>query len=334
VNILVTGGTGFAGRPLVAELLARGCHVRVAGRGQDRGLVPGAQWHEVGDLSGDVDWDGALEGMEAVLHAAGLAHVFTTDAAYDPVLYDKVNHRATRHLVQAMLRRPSIKRFLFVSSLGVHGGAPPQPITPGTPYAPVTPYDWSKVAAENAIRELLPPEAMRWAILRPALIYGPGHRGKMAKLEKMIKTGIPVPLGKPNRRSFLFVLNLADAMAKYLCASEPPSGRVWPLADEPPVATETLVRCLACAMGVRPRLLHLPAPVLDALTALGDGLDRLGLPSPWTSEVRMKLLGDFHVDLAAIREELGWRPPFTLEEGLALTYRTEMERRRRRVPGR
>ena len=330
MKVLVTGGTGFIGRALVGALLAGGFQVRVAGRGQ--ASLTGVDWHPLGDLSGTVDWARALEGMEAVVHLAGLAHRFPKDPDYDAALYDRINHRATRDLVQAVARQPSITRFLFASSLGVHGGSPPLPMTSLTPFSPATPYDHSKVEAERAIREVLAAGKVHWAILRPALVYGPGHPGNMAKLEGLILKGRPIPLGGPNLRSFIFVDNLADVFVTYLAAPFPPSGRAWPVADGYPISTEALVAGMAAGMGRKARLVRLPSPVLGALTALGDGLGRLGLPSPWNSEVRNKLLGDFHVDLTDLRRELGWTPPFTPEEGLRLTYAGQTPRPRRMQP--
>lgn len=212
-------------------------------------------------------------------------------------------------------------RFLFMSTSRVHGDTLEFPLRADSPLAPVTPYDRSKADAEAAVASILGRTAIRWAILRPVVVYGPGNRGNMARLEGLLRRGLPVPVGRsPNRRSFLFLDNLVSAIQAYLMHPDPPTGRAWLVADEEVVSTETLVRAMAAAMGVSARVVHLPEWVLDSTAKMGDVCKRLGLPAPWTSEVRGKLLGDFWVDTEPMKNELGWRAPHRMEEGIEKTF--------------
>jgi nucleoside-diphosphate-sugar epimerase len=196
------------------------------------------------------------------------------------------------------------------------------PVRADSPYAPATPYDQSKIDAEQAIRDLLPvPGPLVWAVLRPVLVYGPGHRGNMARLEGLVRKGMPIPVAsRPNQRSFLYLGNLVACLGAFLAAPDPPSGRAWIVADQETVSMEWMVRAMAQAMGVRPRLLHLPASLLSAAAMAGDLAARAGLRLPWNREVRRKLLGDFYVDIAPVKAELHWMPPFSTEQGIALTF--------------
>jgi len=321
-SVLVTGANGFVGTALTQVLLERGLRVRMTGQVRSEALEGmGAEWFPMPDLTGEVDWTDALAGMDAVVHLAAIAHRTGAVVPEDWVRYDQVNHLATRSLAEAIRQTPILDRFLFVSTVRVHGDPVAFPVREDSPFAPSTPYDQSKMDAERAIRETLPLDAARWAIIRPVLVYGPGNRGNMAKLEGLIRTGIPVPLGKrPNRRSFLFLGNLLGAILAFLVHPMPPSGRTWIVADEEPASTERLLRAMAGAMGRKARVLHLPSIVLDPLTALGDLCRKIKVPVPWNSETRQKLLGDFYVDISAIKAELGWTPPFSLEEGIRRTY--------------
>ena len=74
------------------------------------------------------------------------------------------------------------------------------------------------------------------------------------------------------------------------------------------------------AMNVPVRFIYLPNWILTWSAHIGDAFKRLGLPVPWNSEVKEKLLGDLYVDIETTMEELDWQPPFTLKEGISRTY--------------
>lgn len=322
-NVLITGANGFIGSALTRALVGQGFHVRMTGTERPEPLIAlGAEWLPMVDLSHRVDWAPALAGMDAVVHLAGIAHRPDTLRGSDAILYEQVNHQATRSMAKALLTSATIKKFLFFSTVRVHGDPLSFPVVADTPLAPVTPYDESKVAAELAIRECLPPERVCWAILRPAVVYGPGNRGNMAKLEALLRMGLPVPVGlKANRRSFLYLGNVLSAVEAFLNHPEPPAGQTWPLADDEPSSTEALLRAMAEAMNLKTRLLHLPEGVLSSTARIGDLLRTLGVPAPWHSAVREKLHADFWVDSSAIKKDLNWHHPYRLEEGIRETYR-------------
>ena len=81
-------------------------------------------------------------------------------------------------------------------------------------------------------------------------------------------------------------LNLVSAIQAYLATSNPPTGHAWLVADDDVVSTETPVRAMAAAMNVPARVVRLPDWLLAATARMGDGCKRIGLPAPWTSEVR------------------------------------------------
>lgn len=322
-RILVTGANGFIGSALTKALLKQGFQVRMTGQVRPRDLEAlGGEWYPFPDLTGAVDWGPALDGVHGVAHLAGLAHRISVDLQKEREQYNQINHLATQSLATSLLRHSSVERFLFISSVAVYGEPSCFPITVQTDPCPVNPYGQSKLEAELDIQRILAEGHPAWAILRPVLVYGPGNPGNMARLAKLLQRGIPVPVSAlPNRRSFLFLGNLVDAISAYFKTQDPPTMKTWIVADEELVSTEALVRAMAEAMNISARILHVPDWLLRSTTFFGDVCCRIGVPAPWNSEVRGKLLGDFYVGIEPIKQELGWKPPFTMKEGFRLTFK-------------
>jgi nucleoside-diphosphate-sugar epimerase len=158
-------------------------------------------------------------------------------------------------------------------------------------------YGRAKSIAEQALLQL---EGLDAVILRPPLVYGPRVKANFLSLLRAVDRGWPLPLASiRNRRSLIYVGNLVDAILR--CLTGTASGKIYAVSDGAPVSTPELCRALGRALGRPARLWPFP----PALLALAPGLARLA--------------ESLEADDRAIREELGWRPPLTLEEGLCLT---------------
>jgi len=326
MKILVTGATGFIGQYVSYFLQQHGNTILATGKESEAALAPhGTQWRTMADLShGAVDWTHALDGVDAVIHLAGMAHRQDKGAAEDWDGYDRVNHLATRSLAEAIARSTTVTRFIFISSVAVHGTPGSFPLTEKHPLLPDTPYGKSKLDAERAIAETLDPARCKWAIFRPVLVYGPGNPGNMAKLLGFIKRGLPIPIATvPNRRSFLFVGNLADAMLTYMQSPVPPSGRAWIIADSEYPSTAMMAAALAMALGRKPRLWKFPPCFLKGMAHIGDLFLSCGIPSPWNSAIYYKFMGYFFVETNAIKTELNWAPPHSFQEGIQLLFKID-----------
>ena len=307
MRVLVTGATGFVGRALVPLLLARGHHVRAAVRRPDA-QVPGAELVAVGDIGPDTDWSAALDGVDAVAHLAARVHVMR-DTAADPLAeFRRTNTEGTRRLAEAAAER-GVRRFVYLSSIkAVVDESRPEPVTDATPAAPHSPYGVSKREAEQALENLSARGVLDPVILRPPLVYGPGVAGNLRALLTICQKRIPLPLAwVDNRRSLIFVGNLADAVAT--CLTHPnAAGETFLVSDGTPLSTSDLVRHLSAGLGVRPRLL--PAP--PALLALAASL--VGKRDAWD-----RVGGSLVVEDASIRAVLGWSPPVAAASGLHAT---------------
>jgi nucleoside-diphosphate-sugar epimerase len=201
-----------------------------------------------------------------------------------------------------------VRRFVFVSSVKVNGEERAAAYTEADTPMPEDAYALSKWEAEQGLRQIAAATGLEVVILRPPLVYGPGVGANFLALMHAVARGIPLPLGAiNNRRSLIFVGNLADAI---LCCLEHPvaAGKTFLVSDGEDVSTPALVRRMAAALGGPARLVALPMPVLRAAAALAG-----------KSALATRLLDSLTVDGTAIRHTLGWSPPFTLDEGLRET---------------
>lgn len=307
---LVTGATGFVGRFLCEQLLAEGHTVRgtLLPPEKPSALVAGVEATLVQPLGPDTDWSAALEGVDTIIHLAARVHIMR-ETASDPLSeFRKVNLQGTEQLAR-QAAQANVKRFVFMSTIGVNGvNSGEKPYTEGDVPHPHNPYSASKHEAELALRQISIETGMEVVIIRAPLVYGPGSPGNFLSLLRIVSKSIPLPLASiTNQRSLLYVGNLVDALAA--CATHPvAAGKTYLVSDGTDVSTPELIRQTAAALAVPARLLPFPVSLMrlaGKLTGKNGAVNRL--------------TGSLTVDSSKIRRELGWVPPFTMEEGLKET---------------
>ncbi len=305
---LVTGATGFVGRALIDRMLADGRAVRATARTSSGELPAQVERIAVGDIGPDTDWARAVDGVDAVVHLAARVHMTGEAEPTALPLFRAVNTAASAALARAA-RAAGARRFVLLSTTTVYGDrSRGRPFDESSPLAPASPYAQSKLEAEQLVAEALAGSSTALVALRPPLVYGPNAKGNFARLVRLVQRGVPLPLASVrNRRSLVFVDNLVDAIVRAL-DHPAAAGRTYIVSDGEDLSTPDLFARTAAALGRPPRLFAFPPALLRlAGTLLGRG-----------DEVS-RLLDDMAVDSSRIRAELGWRPPFSLDQGLAQT---------------
>ena len=301
-KVLVTGASGFVGSALVPALAAAGHRVvRVVRRGGAPGDLV------VSDMIGWNPSPGELAGLDCIVHLAARAHVMG-DTADSLALYRSVNVETTRKLARAAADC-GVRRFIYMSSVKVNGERTfERPFTEVEAPRPEDAYGISKWEAEQALRKATAGSRMECVVLRPPLIYGAGVKGNFLRLLQAVARGVPLPLASVrNRRSLLYLGNLADAIAS--CIDYPAAaGRTYLVADGEDVSTPGLIRAIAAALGRPARLIPFPPVLLQAAAAM------LG-----KADAAARLLGSLQIDAGSIQRELGWRPRCSLAQGLGTT---------------
>ncbi len=305
-SVLVTGAAGFVGQALVAALQAQHRDLRRALRHPAPGT--GSKDVFVGDIGPDTEWRQALQGIDCVVHLAARTHVLD-EHDIDPLpVYRHINVDATRRLAQ-QAAAAGVRRFVFLSSIKVNGeSTDTRPFTRDDTPQPLDAYGISKHEAEAALRQIGAETSMEIVILRPPLVYGPGVKGNFLRLLQAVARGTPLPLASiNNQRSLVYIGNLVDAIIA--CIDAPAAaGKTFLVSDGEDISTPTLIRKLAAALGKAPRLLPCPPALLHCGAAL------LGKRA-----AAMRLTGSLAVDSSALRQELGWQPRYSLDQGLNAT---------------
>lgn len=309
-TVLVTGATGFVGRTLCSRLIADRWYVRgtLLESKSFSSLVEGVEPALIEPIGIDTPWNLALKGVDIIIHLAARVHVMH-EIATDPLLqFRKVNLHGTERLAR-QAAQAGVKRFVFMSTIGVNGdNSGDRSYTEGDVPHPHNPYSVSKYEAELALRQISIETGMEVVIIRAPLVYGAGNPGNFLSLLRIVSKSIPLPLASiKNRRSLIYVGNLVDALA--VCATHPAAaGKTYLVSDGEDVSTPELIRRTARALGVPARIF--PVPVfLMKLTGMLTG----------KSGAVNRLTGSLTVDSEKIRQELGWKLPFTMEEGLRET---------------
>jgi len=301
-RVLVTGASGFVGAALVPALLRRGHVVRAAAR--QPSLIAPREGLEVAahpDLENDIDWAPHLEGVDLVVHLAGIAH----SIGVSDERFERVNRVATRRLAEAA-RTQGVGRFVYVSSIKAQTGSASEAVlTERDEPRPEDGYGRSKLAAERDVASA----GIPFTVLRPVLVYGPGVKGNLKSLRRLADSPWPLPLGGlRNRRSLLAVENLVAAI-ELSFGADATLDQTFVVADPSPVTVGDIVSALRDGFGRPRRLVDLPQSFIE-----------MPLRAAGRAAIWQRIGGSLVVDPAKLLAA-GWVPQVETRAGLAALSR-------------
>ncbi|MDZ4099880.1 MAG: SDR family oxidoreductase [Methylophilaceae bacterium] len=304
-KILITGANGFVGSVLNKVLAQRQFYVVPTQRSAVVvGLLESSAM-AVGDINETTDWANVLKGVDVVIHLAARVHVMHEKAANPLTAFQEVNLHGTINLAR-QAATSGVKRFVYVSSIKVNGEyTDAKPFTELDDPSPQDPYGISKWQAEQGLHAIGRETGMEIVIIRPPLVYGPGVKANFYNLLNIVSKALPLPLGSiKNSRSMIYVENLVDALI--LASTHPKAaGQTYLVSDGVDVSTPKLISMIAAAMKKPNRVFAFPVSLM-----------RLAAKCIGKSLVIDRLSQSLVVDSSKIRNELGWRPPYTMEHGI------------------
>lgn len=289
MKVAVTGGTGFVARGVIEACVAAGMGCRAISR-SDRPdwSAQAVEWVTVPSYDDEEALTGALSDIDCVVHlAANPDRMAASDV--------EETENQTRALINAQ-RASGTKRAIVASSVYAR-----KPATTGS-------YGKAKQTMEN---QFLAAGDLQTVILRLPPVYGPGGKGGAATLAKMVRRGLPLPLGAATaERAYISRTNLASLIVTIASASQEnwqsAAGGIFEPSDGTVVATRDLVRMMAAQLGVPLRLLSVPT-----------GLLRLAAGAVRKSELVAGAFDELTVEpVAALDRAFGWRPIEHMPESL------------------
>lgn len=308
---LVTGATGFIGSRLCERLVGKGAGVRGMGRRLKRAAHLGEQGVELMHVDLGKARKGNLQDLvrdcDVIFHAAA-----ATGA--DPAVAEAINVEASVRIARAAMDE-GVQRFVHLSTVGVYDMTDLRVVEEDVPLAVDHPaaYPRTKARAERALRELTDHSDLELAVLRPSMVYGPGHGLWTVQMARNVCEGKPVYLGDGSYTfNPVYLDDVVDALL--LCAtSEAAAGEAFNVSADATTWRDFMGRYTELC-DVEPKGLPLWVAKLMALANHLPGVQTpidTGFIEMATSHKR------FPIDKA--RERLGWEPRTSLDEGMART---------------
>lgn len=304
--ILLTGATGFVGHGILKHLLERQSGlVRTYGRRLPTLAANNVSIEHVnGNFDSDASYVEALCSVDVVIHCAAIAHTHKNLMQLKNEL-DQINCTATINLARQAASN-GVKRFIFMSSIGVNGGGSQnKPFRFDDVANPWDMYTESKYNAELALQKLSFETGLEVVIIRPPLIYGANAPGNFGRLSQAVRCGRWLPLGAiNNKRSFVALDNLVDLVVT--CIDHPKAAnQIFLVSDDRDVSTTELLTMMFHTVGKYPHLLPVP---MSWLKIVGRVTGK--------QAVIERLCGNLQVDINHTKEILGWKPPVSMQDAI------------------
>ena len=307
-KVLVTGASGFIGKHLCSKLNKLNWNVY--------GTVRKFDFHSshydfkaiaVDEINSNTNWGNALKNVDYIIHCAGKAHLINENDNVN--MYHSTNTEGTKNLAQQAVEA-GVKKLIFLSSVKVNGESTNdisnnKIFTNNSKIDPKDPYSVSKFEGEKLLWKISSETDLEVVVVRLPLVYGKGVKGNLARLIKLVRSGIPLPFSMiVNKRTMIGIDNLVDLLIRCIDHVDA-AGKTFLVSDGKDISTPELIKLIALSMEKRAYLFPLPISLLKFLGSIFGKRKEIN-----------RLVGSLRVDNNYVREKLNWTPPISIEEGI------------------
>jgi nucleoside-diphosphate-sugar epimerase len=299
-KVLITGITGFVGQNLSLYL------------DKDYDLQGISRNGKLDSLTYEMFLE-ENRSYDAIIHLAGKAHDLKGTA--NETEYYEVNYELTRKLYDQFLQSDA-EKFIYISSVKAAADMVVGVLTEEAVSNPITAYGKSKLKADEYILANLASDKKVY-ILRPCMIHGPGNKGNLNLLFKIVSKNMLWPLGAfENKRSYCSIDNLIFVINELIEREDIPSG-IYNVADDEPLSTNELIDLIAQSQNRKPNVWKIPKGFINRLAKLGDILHL-----PLNTERLQKLTESYVVSNHKFKNAIGKPLPVSSRDGLLKTFKS------------
>jgi len=317
-RVFVTGGSGFVGGALTGRLVSEGHQVVALARSEEAAASVRARGATVvrGDLDSVDAMSSGMEGATLVVHCAAKASASGRLAGFQ-----RANVEGTKNVLEAA-RKAGVRRFVHVGTeAATMVGDPLVNIDETYPLAPESkaPYSSTKALAEQAVISSNGKGGLETVVVRPRFIWGRGDTNLLPELVVAAQDGKLVWIdGGRHLTSTTHIDNVIEGIL--LAAEEGQRGEAYFVTDGDPVEFREFVTRLLATQGVEAPTREVPRWLARSMMGAGETLwGALPLPgSPPLTRLEFWLIStECTIDDSKARNELGYKPVVTIEEGLS-----------------
>lgn len=322
MNILVTGGTGFIGEHFIPELLDGEHSVRLLVRNikKAKELFGDRCEYYMGDITNKKSLLGCSDGIDIVFHmVAKVGNQLPSDENF--TAFREVNVEGTKNLIEEC---HNIKKFIFVSSIAAMGIVKENPISEKSKCVPYLPYQVTKYEAEQIVLEKCK-EGFPGIIVRPTKVYGVGeHEYSYLMLAKLCKKKVFFKVGRGhNYTSNIYISDLVQALVKLV--DNGTIGEKYILTSDSSIDFIDLGRIIAGIIDEKITIIPVPAALMIFAVTVEEVILNFFQKKPIVTRKNIEAtITDRIYDINKAKEELGYEPKISLEEGIKQTVKWYM----------
>lgn len=287
MKVLITGSTGFVGTNL-CNILKENSLIEIQRVIRDISKKEVDSDLVMTEITKESLRKNSLEQIDTIIHLASYVHKNENHVNYEESESFKVNFQATKTLIDQAIKC-KVRRFIFLSSVGVYGDQSFKPFNISDNKHPNTFYARSKLDAENYLISSCKNRFMDFVILRSPLIYGKNPRGNLHDLKRLINLQLPLPfLRSTNKRSLIDINVLVKIIVKSITEKRVSNG-IFNVGDKNDYSTKEIINLIAKINNQNIKFFYFPAILIKLLLIIFG-----------KKNIIKKLFGDFQIESTEI----------------------------------